>query len=429
MPTLGKHYGLPPSPTESPATEGAPEPAEFSGEPLWTVTVPDEDDLKGVGVTGEHVVAWLGDRVVGMSKSGQQIWEFTFPDEGPGGHREPTVSNGVVFAAYKHPDDDRWPQPKIVVALDAGTGKELWRDERSSFWTAFDDVIYLSECRGGQDGELGECQLRARDVRTGGIRWSVPTHASASVLNSDDGGTKGMQARQVPPYLVVESFPTGYESRIVRTRDPASGRQLGAGFDGHNSSRALAGVLLEVDDSDDNPADGCTATVRAYAVTGGALRWERTFPTEKSRDRRYCADPANLVGIDGTVGIRDSSGRPQVLNAASGETIWTAPETGSVTLAGAGLLVATEPGAGGTHTLVRYDLPGGTQRWRTPASSNVRGAPGAGALLRDSTEERTVRYDLDSGTATAYPGQYSAGGEGWLVTRDSNGNCTAYPTP
>jgi outer membrane protein assembly factor BamB len=426
MATLGSQF-LPPSPLAQDGAgdeSAADRPGLTDDEPAWRLDVPEGVEPTRVASTDAgYVVLSRLDQLVGFGQDGKQLWEYEhdpFDDE--------KVSHEVVLASRDHPTDDRWPQPKAIVALDPATGDELWEEREASFWSLFTGVVYMSVCYGGQDGELGECQLSARDPLTNTVRWSVPTYASAQVM-----GAGGFQARAAPPYLVVESFPTGHASRTITTLDPDTGRQLGARFDSLDGHAAFPDVLVSVVDDDENPADGCTATLTGYEVNSGRQAWEYIAATPKEPDGVYCRDQPDPDASSGRLAVTSGDGRPAVLDAGSGQVQWTGPKPGRGVAATEDLLLALEPSGEEGEQLVLYELSGGERRWRAAVP------PGAvldGAVIVDRTALTTwvgrgpVGYDLRTGESWSYTGRreydpYVSFGPGWLAICLESG-CRGY---
>src|SRR5690606_29443311 len=116
----------------------------------------------------------------------------------------------LVVVSSRDDDDDSWPGRRITVAIDLGTGEEVWRDEDASFVTVFSDAVLMSECTGEQDDRIGDCTLYARDPADLSTLWSTPTYASVQALSPSS-----WVGEPLPEPLLVESFPTGHETRTV----------------------------------------------------------------------------------------------------------------------------------------------------------------------------------------------------------------------
>jgi hypothetical protein len=428
MATLGNQFSPPPGgePTGAPDPPGRG-PAVTAAEPAWQVDLPEDLRLTDLAVIAGGYLLRTREALVALGEDGEQRWAYDLDDS----YYDARAGQDVVLVSYEHPTDDRWPQPKVIVALDPATGETLWEEDEASFWAAVEGTVYMSVCYGGQHGRIGECQLSARDPLTNAVRWSIPTYASAKVIN--DGGDLAMRSQ--PPYLVLESFPTGHESRTITTIDPDSGRQLGAGFAGYHGTVMTPETLISVDDSDDNPADGCIVELTGYDLASGAEVWTYSSATYKEYDGTYCGDQPDRDTSTGRLAVTNEDGLPEVLDPGTGEVEWTAPREGLGLAASNEVLVVLE-GAGEDGALVVYDLSRGDERWRVPAPSND--SPGvelreemmvAYALNTDYSAV-PVGFDLATGDAWTYLdwSVYDANfipGPGWLAVCDDH-SCRGY---
>lgn len=400
MPTLDSQFASP-SPDPSAPSGAAALPA-YSEAPLWTFAIPEgvSDNQLALAVTEHGFVVEKRDEIVGLDRTGTHVWRYTPPSIGDFTTR---VTATHVFVSYNNPDEDRWPQPEIIIALDAATGTEVWREIEASFWSVTADTIYMSVCHGGQNNHIGDCTFSARDPRTNSIRWTVPTYASSRVI--DDSA--GPQAAPTPPILLIKQYPTDGDSAVVAAHDPATGALRGRGFqdaDGDVLSIDLvtARTVVTVDDDDENPANGCSATLTGYSVSGAAQTWQYTASTTKTDDGRRCADqPVSLAGE--RLGVTSPNGAPGVLNLDTGAVEWSAPTPGTAIAAAGTTLLAVESAADGGAELVAYQVGNATPSWRAPFPDGEQNVIMRDALaVITSDEGEAAGYDLRSGTAWSY---------------------------
>ncbi|GAB1510192.1 outer membrane protein assembly factor BamB family protein [Actinophytocola sp. KF-1] len=427
MPTLGTQYAAPSvgAPTSRPGEPAAP-PA-YAGAPLWNVRLPGEENEYGAptfAVSDHGFVVQNDKALLGLDRSGAEVWRFTPPEVD---YYTVRVTGPQVLVGYAS-DEDRWPQPQVIVALDAANGKELWRETEASLWTATTDTAYLSVCHGGQNNRVGDCTLSARDPRTNTIRWRVQTYASSRVIN--DSGS--IQAAPTPSRLLVAAYPTGADSLFISAHDPATGATLGSGYEGSDDRIGQIDVATErtvvtVDDDDDNPANGCSATISGFALSG-AERWHHTARTAKEHDGKRCGRvPVSYHG--GRMAFTATDGAPSVLNLDTGAVEWAAPPGGqAVAAAGTTLLVVDRPAEGADGELVAYRIGSGTPIWRVPFAGNYDHDPDL--VTGDQvvfTGQEAVRFDLKTGKSWSYGGTVAQTGPTWFAVC-ATASCRAFAT-
>ncbi|MFC4851998.1 PQQ-binding-like beta-propeller repeat protein [Actinophytocola glycyrrhizae] len=427
MPTLGSQFAAPPTGQDT-STPAVPAPLpSFRGNPLWTLPLPpgsDEHDVPEFAVT-DHGYVLVNDKdVVGLDRAGTELWRFAPPATD---YFRAEVTGSQVFLGYRNPDEDRWPQPEVIVALDAATGAELWRETEASFWSVTTDTIYLSVCYGGQNNHIGDCELSARDPRTNSIRWAIPTYASSRVVND----SQEPQAAPTPPYLLIGSYPTGRESYVLSSHDPGTGATLGSGFRGPDGdigsvSTASERMVVTTEDHDDNPADGCTATLIGFSVAGADEIWRHTARTAKELDGKRCGRQP-VSRNRGRMAVTTENGAPSVLNVETGAIEWSAPQKGQALAASDTTLLVAESAAEGTVELVAYRVGNAKPVWRAPFPGNVDAAL---VTITDThavvTRTDAAGYDLKTGEGWSYGGVPAQDTATWFAVCDATA-CRAYP--
>jgi hypothetical protein len=405
MPTLGNQFAAPPTPTRSPepsTPSGEPTSLpDYPGAPLWTLTPPaafDEFDTPGIAVTASGYVVAKEGQLWGFNRAGKQTWTTPAPKAD---YADVTVTPTTVLVSYNNPNDDRWPQPKVIIARDVATGKERWRETEASFWSATTDTVYMSVCYGGQNGRIGDCQLSARDPRTNAVRWSIPTYASSSVTN-----TGGFAAQPTPPYLVIGGYPTGADTYAISTHEPSTGALLGRGYDGPDGHSlpvddTSTRTLVSVQDRDDNPADGCHVTYTGYALRGATQTWNLKGRIPKRDDGRECG-VASVSINDGRLAITTGKGRPAVVNVDTGAIEWTAPANGTGFAASDTMLLAIEPTPNREQELVAYRTGTAAPLWRAPYTAGSEATATFTATSVTVRDSGAYGYDLKTGSAWQY---------------------------
>jgi hypothetical protein len=415
MPTLGNQFAAPGEP--APSTPARPEnlPA-YTGAPLWTVPLPgdvEENDLPSIAVTDPGYVLESREQLRGLDKAGTVTWTYAKPAEAD--YYTVRVTGSTVFVGYNHPTDKRWPQPQVIIALDASSGQERWREEEASMWSATADTIYMSVCHGGQNTRIGDCQLSARDPGTNTIRWRVPTYASSEVIN-----TGGLQTGPTPPYLLVSAYPTGANTYHVSSHDPRTGRLLGDGFEGGDertgSLTDTPGTVVSVEDDDRNPADGCQATVTGFTVAA-AQRWQQPGRTAKIEDGRRCGPLPESLNA-GRMAFTTGDGVPGVLNVETGALEWTAPVSEQA-LAASDTTLLTVSRDGDRSELVAYRIGSEKPLWRAPFFGDPQDADVTmTATTAVVVSGGAVGYDLATGAAWSYPGSVEQATGTWIALCD-----------
>jgi outer membrane protein assembly factor BamB len=159
-----------------------------SGKILWTHTIRDNDPERTSALTGhaaatpaadgERVVAVFGNAgVVCLDRDGKQLWQTslgTFDSE-LGLASSPVLHGGRVFLVCDH-DGDRFTSfDSFLIALDAGTGKEVWKQKRPDVGRGWATPLLFPV--GKERHQLivsTDNEVRAHDPATGKLLWSVP---------------------------------------------------------------------------------------------------------------------------------------------------------------------------------------------------------------------------------------------------------------
>jgi outer membrane protein assembly factor BamB len=213
---------------------------------------------------------------------------------------EPTVVDGVLYAAYMHPSCAKHESGArgFVVALDAKTGKELWRFNAG--------VIESSPLVVGNLLYVGswDQHVYALDLRTHRPRWSFdagasisgsPAYAKGTVfIGTDDGQLYALDARSGRQRWRATSFASSFGGREYFYAAPAIayGRVYIGNTDGYvyafgaRSGRLLwatkAGTYVYTAAAVFNRSV-YVGTWDGYAVSldaaTGAIRWKRSLPS------------------------------------------------------------------------------------------------------------------------------------------------------
>jgi outer membrane protein assembly factor BamB len=167
---------------------------------------------------GEHVYALWQSReqsaLVALDHNGQDVWKFEFEkfQGGHGGGISPIVYDGLVIVANEQEG------PSYLVALDATSGKERWRTERST-----ERASYATPCvfeRPDSPAEIIFTEwkqgITSVDAKTGRKIWEIGVFG--------DTTERAVSSPIVAGDLVIGTcgFVTG-NKHTVAVRPPASG--------------------------------------------------------------------------------------------------------------------------------------------------------------------------------------------------------------
>jgi len=230
-----------------------------------------------------------------------QAWSFKLPDvEFP---LVTDVSDDVVAVA----GGDKG----TVMAIDARTGKELWRV----------DVGAPLNAGVGSDGTLSAVVTRDNDLvalQGGHVLWKKNLGAETFT----------------PPLVAGRRIFVQTADRTTSAWDGQSGRRL---WTQTRNADALVlkrpGVLQAVDDA---LVAGVGARLVSMAATNGASRWEAPIASPRgTNDVERLADLTGTISVaGGTICARAYYANVGCVDANRGVLLWTKPATGSVGVSG-----------------------------------------------------------------------------------------------
>ncbi len=222
--------------------------------------------------------------------TGKTLWKTELPGAavGRGGSSTPVVGDGKIFAvastrvwaldaatgqlAWQTPLDKKRgigssPLPPVLVvnidklvAYDAATGKELWKQEKAgggnsspASWRAGDKTLVLANGRAGLD---------AVDLKTGAILWTAPGGGDSTPAISGD--TLVVQTRKPEIGLICYALATVGATK--RWNFPIDARRTQA------SPIIHGGVVYFIEDDD----------AYCFDLATGSQRWTQPFPAQIS---------------------------------------------------------------------------------------------------------------------------------------------------
>ncbi|MEX0704442.1 MAG: PQQ-binding-like beta-propeller repeat protein [Planctomycetales bacterium] len=268
---------------------------------------------------GKHVWAFMGNGEIGCyDLDGKNVWRFNLQDRYGrfeiqfGMTSTPVLDDGRLFVQVIHGDGRAQTQEAYVVALDAATGKELWKQPRDTgayqenehAYTSpivYDDGTHKFLVTHGGDYIIGHDLATGRELwRSGGLNPhddpKRPYHTTLRMVASPGWA----------PGIIVA--PTAKNGPVLALRP---------GYDGNLTDKEEARVWFRLTDTPDVPSplihDGLVYLCRENgnllvldADTGAEVYYERTH-----RDRHR----ASPVYADGHVYLSARDGQVTVVKA------------------------------------------------------------------------------------------------------------------
>lgn len=287
-------------------------------------------------------------------------------------------------------------RPRVLVAIDARTGKRLWRADMgdrlglAEVQYGMRGLVYTEEvaCDGRRDGAA----FVAYDAATGSMRWRVEVSPLAVAPGPYSIGIGYAQTFGVGPSAVVVTSPDD----TIRGLDPRTGKQRWAvpneGFGGVGGTAEL--VILR----------NASGALRAVDRRTGVTRW--TAPLTRGLMAGDAAVSQEVVAFS-AYNQYASVVHVYVYDTRTGVKPWQQSRTDpgsipfSVSVVDKAVVVA---GANGVITA--YDATTGSERWKSDVRAKfVHAASPAGPLLGIDGAEQFVAVDPRDGSSMwAYPG-------------------------
>jgi len=267
---------------------------------------------------------------------------------------QPTVSDGVIYAAYMHPSCAKHQAGAkgFVVALDARTGKELWRFNAG--------VIESSPLLVGNLLYVGswDQHVYALDITTHRPRWTFdagasisgsPAYANGTVyIGTDDGQLYALDARSGKQRWRATSFGSSFGGREYFYAAPAIayGRVYIGNTDGYvYAFGARSGHLLWATRAGTYVYTGAAVWNRSvyvgtwdgYAVSldaaTGAIRWKRQLPSSIHGAGTVMEGVVYFAAIgdccfDAQRYVKQGGHGTFGLDARTGRIVWRIPDAG-----------------------------------------------------------------------------------------------------
>ncbi|MGH8791641.1 MAG: PQQ-binding-like beta-propeller repeat protein [Stackebrandtia sp.] len=391
-----------PEPTPPPGWQAAP-----AGEPEWEIDLPtDRGTVKNeVYAAPDGYVVETDGYLYRLDAAGELAWDREFPDDIYG----VLVFDDQIVVYHPDPDDERESPDKFLFGFDVTDGAQLWKEKVTTVEAAFEGAVYTNTCA-REDDEYVDCELSTRDPATGEARWTVPSPYDDGVVEAV--ASYGATASPHPPYTLSTSG-----ERVI-AMDPDTGEPSGPAVAVRDDFFASDHGVLDVSE----PDDSCAASLRSFDPETGDKQWEQTIGLPTYADGS-CDLLWNWLSDGDVLPAMDADGRPQLLDLASGKTLWTAEETGTM-LAWDGDRVFVRNGEDGdSGDVSMYSVSDDEKVWTVPdpqvGLNEMRVRPDAGSVAFDHwpTYAGEIEvFDVATGEPVfAPPGAYCGEGDGWFV--------------
>ncbi|MGC4807641.1 PQQ-binding-like beta-propeller repeat protein [Micromonospora sp. DT233] len=392
-------------------------PEETGPEPSWStpvdrvnqplaqvgraIVVPDERQLRAV------------DR-----STGQELWRHPFPQK-----YQYVVAGELIVATAN--------DGGTLEVLDAATGGTRWRAADAHDVVVDRAAVYHRECVG--TGPKATCALVAQDLRDGHRLWRLSADRFATVSDLRIGA-RLPYAPAAEPYVSVRRSATGRTFTTVAARTGKAGG-------GRLPSRAwygfTAGSLLVATDHDPARDDRrCTVEIATVDAATGEKGWSgqvfsgRTDDGECEKVLAHHYSGTTLLGTGTRLVAVTATGRPQLVELRTGRTLWQAPAAGTPIDGDDRSVLVRRTADSGALTLL--DLATGQPRWTAPdpglsgeSASWRTTVTGRFVAVSGATEDRpfVLVHDAQGGRLLGrYPGWLAGAGDDWVAVIRSDGS-------
>ncbi|MFG2087655.1 MULTISPECIES: PQQ-binding-like beta-propeller repeat protein [unclassified Spirillospora] len=305
-----------------------------TGEPRWTVPLPDKVCAVSSRPSGGRVAVRFGKRELGCNrvavidvKTGTKVWEQAISPTDRHWSGEIVIGEGVVVADWRY----------STAAFRLDDGRPLWTIDSRGADCAIDGLSGGPVLLARQTCENKSRSVHRLDPRSGRYRWShdVPPAYKVEAMASTRHVVLGLRStgRGVSRFAVLD--PSG---RQVAGLDIAGGEEARC-HDGRQDLNRCVGVVVADDSlyvrSGERPAkrNGRTVPIVSYDLATGRARWatdnpdrNHLYPLAIDGDRLIAAQPRK-PGAGGKGGGGSEPPRLVSVDAATGRTsiMWRLP--------------------------------------------------------------------------------------------------------
>lgn len=379
----------------------------------WSLSVPTGENT--TAIVGRVAVIANDRAVLGVDPgSGRELWRVPSGEDD-----EVDVAGTLIVHRRRTPADTVWFR-----VIDPANGATVWQDGPVTKALVTQDAVLTTVC-----GDGDNCKITRKDLRTGGVRWSLPGDdvrlANAAV---------GVRRPLVPDSGQVFASRRGGDRPV-----PPGG---GKGTDGSGWYSVVAGrTLISTDHDPPSGDEECTVTVAAAEAGSGHRAWTRKVYGGRKADgeceKRLAPSSTglDLIGDGRRIAASTDTGRPQVFDLVKGRTVWRGDAPG-VPIDGDGHTLLVRDHAD-TGALALLDFGTGRVLWKAPDP----GLPGTSASWETAVTQRRVAvsgaegdhpfvlvYDASTGRRLGrFPGWLQGLGDDWVaIGHDGKVNTLTY---
>lgn len=289
---------------------------------------------------------------------------------------QPVELDGLVYLSYYYehaPDPQDVVRHGVVEALEAATGKTLWRREVGTEVNGAPvldgPIVYVSALVMQAQTQVQSGLLEALDVRSGAVRWQRALDASPSMAAGEDGRIFVIANHQFSGHLLALDASNGSVAWDFASDAPISGGSMQS--TASNAPLVIGGRVYV--QAVERSADG-TAKLKLIALDArsGSVAWQfqtnglTAAPSFDQSSDTICFTEGDQAGrVSSILGLAPSNGTPRWSMtdvpgsvsgcAASGDTFYLTQRSSDLK-------------TGSVFALSSRD---GRQLWKTPTNSPV----------------------------------------------------------
>lgn len=265
------------------------------------------------------------------SATGAEVWRHPLPKPAYlmdwGAASSPVVYKGKLFFCQ---DDDLAP---FVVALDAGSGRELWRTPRKDMLAGY-ALPVICEAGGRTDLVIaGSGKLKGYDPETGTERWTCNTllrTIMTSPVVHDGVIYVAVQsygdATRTLKHALLEWLDTNQDGILAREETP---REFHERFDASDKNKDRVIGSDEIDTAFQSPDNMAAGGNIIQAVRGGGSGDVTKTHLLWSRDHKTPSNLASPLLYNGRLYLVKSGGLSSCYDARDGRTLWERSRIGN----------------------------------------------------------------------------------------------------
>jgi outer membrane protein assembly factor BamB len=299
---------------------------EYPAGELPRITPPNSHASSTAAADGERVYAYFS--TVGLvaldAATGKEVWRHELPkpaylmDWGAGA--SPVVHDGRVFFAQ---DDDLNP---FVIALDAPTGRQLWKTPRTEMLAGY-SLPVICEAGGRKDLVVaGSGKLIGYDPETGQERWTcrslLRTIMTSPVVKDDliyiAVQSYGDSTRTLK-YALLEWLDTNQDGKLAREEMP---KEFLERFDESDKNKDKLIDETEIDTAFQHPNNQAAGGNTIQAVRGGGTGDVTKTHVVWNIDNKSPSNLSSPLVYNDRLHVVKSGGISSCFDATDGKTVW-----------------------------------------------------------------------------------------------------------